>query len=476
MARHPPDADAAVPGAAGRAREARMSIRSSSPRRMAALLIALAASASAADWPQFGRTATHVFANPSEQAFTPANIDRLALAWEADMGANTATEGGAVIAGSQLFVAGFDGVLSAFDGAGCGAPVCAPRWRGRTANDITGTPAVAGGRVLVASADRFLHVFDAEGCGQPTCAALWRGRLGGAAIDSSVTVAGDFAYVGDYGGRLSVFALAGCGASICDPAWTAQAGPHEQMNSSPTVGAGFVYVQTTISTPQDFTGRLLAFPAAGCGQPACAPAWTADLGGPSGTTASPVLAGDEVIAGSSRRFGGPNRRDHLFGFAAAGCGAPVCAPRRSFDVGPAGIATTPAVSGTTLFASTNASPNPNTVGVLAAFDLAACRGRCAASWVGINFTEGFESAPAVAGDLVFVGKGPASGIDIDAGVFAFDARGCGRPLCQALALVVPSPDAFYLGAPLAVARDQVAFVSNDNAAGRSTVSVLRLTP
>ena len=57
---------------------------------------------------------------------------------------------------------------------------------------------------------------------------------------------------------------------------------------------------------------------------------------------------------------------------------------------------------------------------------------------------------------------------------AFDARGCGKPLCTSLALVVPSPDAFYLGAPLAIARDRIAFVSNDNAGERSIVSVMAL--
>ena len=451
-----------------------MSVRSSWLRCTAALLLALGAHAEAADWPQFGRTAAHLNTNPSEQAFTPANVAKLAIAWEGDMGANTVAEGGAVIAGARIFVAGFDGRLSAFDLAGCGASVCEPLWQGRTNNDITSTPAVAGGHVLVASADRFLHVFDADGCGAALCTALWRGRLSNAAIDSSVTVSGDFAFVGDYGGRLSVFALGGCGQAVCDPVWTAQAGAHEQMNSSPTVGAGMVFVQTTISTPNDMTGRLLVFAAAGCGAATCAPLWSADLSGPAGTTSSPLVAGAEVIVGSSRRFGGPNRRDHLFAFAAAGCGSSICLPTRSFDVGPDGIDNTPAVAGTMLFASTNTSPNPNTVGVVAAFDLAACSGRCKAAWVGINFTEGFESSPVVVGDVVFVGKGPASGIDIDAGVFAFDARGCGKPLCTSLALVVPSPDAFYLGAPLAIARDRIAFVSNDNAGERSIVSVMAL--
>src|SRR6476469_4856293 len=106
-----------------------------------ALALCAAAPARAADWPQFGQTATHGNSNRSERAFTPENVGSLVVKWNADMGSNVSTEGGAVIAGSRLFVAGFDGRLSAFDLAGCGADVCEPLWQGRTRNDITTTPA-----------------------------------------------------------------------------------------------------------------------------------------------------------------------------------------------------------------------------------------------------------------------------------------------------------------------------------------------
>ena len=100
--------------------------------------------ATAADWPQFGRTPRHTNANPSERAFTPENVATLEVKWNADMGANVAVQGGPVIAGGGLFVAGFDGMLKAYDIAGCGAAVCPPLWQGRTDNDITTTPAVLG--------------------------------------------------------------------------------------------------------------------------------------------------------------------------------------------------------------------------------------------------------------------------------------------------------------------------------------------
>jgi hypothetical protein len=283
-------------------------------------------------------------------------------------------------------------------------------------------------------------------------------------------------FVGDFSGRLSVFPLAGCGSAVCAPAWTAQADkPHEQINSAPAVGNGFVYVQTTIVKTAGSIGRLLAFPAAGCGQSTCSASWSANLGGPSGLTSSPVIVGDKVIVGSEPRpDGAPDTAHHLVAFAAAGCGQAVCKPVQVFDIGTQGVDATPAVSGTMLFVSSNETPGNKTVGVVSAFDLSTCGTRCQPIWTGVNPSQGAISPPAVAGDVVFVGKGPASFDAIDAGVYAFDARGCGRPQCRPLAFVQASLTAFYLGAPLAIAQDRIAFVSMDDATLDSNVAVIAL--
>jgi hypothetical protein len=441
---------------------------------IASIALGCAGFAHAADWPQFQRGASHP-GSAIASAITPENVGTLHLAWKDDFGADASSEGGAAMAGSNLFVTGFDGRLSAFDIDGCGADRCQPLWQGAADGDITSTPAVSAGRVVFASADHFLHVFDAKGCGSAQCAALWRGQLSDASIDSSVAIAGGMIFVGDFGGRLSVFPLAGCGQAVCEPAWTAQADqPNEQMNSAPAVGAGFVFVQTSIATFESATGRLLAFPADGCGHATCDPVWTADLGGPAGFTSAPVVAGDKVIVGSSARIGNVNGKQHVFAFDAGGCGKKVCKPVQFFEAGPEGIVTTPAVSGSTLFLSTNKSPGNATVGVVAAYDLATCGVHCKPSWTGVNHASGAFSPPAVVGDLVFVGKGPASVGLIDAGVYAFDARGCGRIQCEPLAFVQSSQVATYFGAPLAIARDRIAFVSNDATTLASSVSVITL--
>jgi len=443
------------------------------------LSLAAPPSARADAWQAFQFNAGHPGFNASETVFTPDNVKSLDIAFKAHFGSDAASEGGAVIdANGQIFVAGFDGKLSAFDLAGCGAGSCEPLWQGSSDGaDFTSTPAATADEVLIASADHFLHAFPARGCGHEQCDSLWRGQLSSASIDSSVAVAGGFAFVGDFAGRLSVFALGGCGHAICQPLWTGLSGPNEQMNSAPAVGNGFVFVQTTIATETDTTGRLLAFPLAGCGQSTCTPTWTADLGGPAGITASPLVLPGKVIVGSERRTG--NQLDggkHLFAFDAAGCGKSVCKPVQVFGGVSEGVGTTPATSvdGNTLFVATNQSIGRNTVGVLSAFDLAHCGAHCKPIWAGINRNQGAISPPAVAGDVVFVGKGPASFLQNDAGVFAFDARGCGKTHCKALKFVQAAPRSVYFGAPLAIADGRITFVSTDFDTLASNVSVLAL--
>jgi outer membrane protein assembly factor BamB len=443
---------------------------------VAGLLVSTAAAAADnGDWPQFGRTPRHLNVNPTEHSFTPSNIINLRVAWKGHFGNNASTEGGAVIANGMAYVAGFDGMLSAFALDGCGAESCEPLWQGRTANDISSTPAVAGGLVLVGSADRFLYAFAASGCGLRTCHPVWKGRLRDGVLESSVAVAGGVAYVGDFGGRLYAFAANGCGRPVCNPLWTGQAGPNEHLLSSPAVGQGSVFIGSSSFTPRDFTGRLLVFPAQGCGQPTCKPTWTANIGGPMGRTGSALVAGDTVYIGSTRRFGGPNGRDHLFAFAARGCGTRVCRPLRSYDVGPDGTDTTPALANGILFATTQVSPSPNRVGVVAAFRANGCGlARCPPVWTGVSSTFGFNSSPVVTGGIVFVGQGPASGINIDSGVFSFRASGCGAIVCEALSLTLAGPDQGYLSAPLAVAHGRIGFVSNDNADGHSNLYMMSL--
>src|SRR6185437_5159375 len=243
---------------------------------------------------------------------------------------------------------------------------------GKAAGDFTSTPAVAGGLVFIASADHFLYAFPAAGCGAAVCAPAWKAHLLDPVVDSSVAVAGGVAYVGDFHGHLYALKAAGCGAAVCAPLWVGH-GFKTELIGAPAVGNGYVYVTTFLNTPNLFSGRLLVFPAAGCGQANCAPSWTAGIGGPAGNTAAPAVTKTTVFTTSGTLFGnGTNTNFHLMAFPAAGCGAATCKPLRTYDTGTGGAEGSPAVSGGVVFATTQNSPDPNTLGAVAAYPAAGC--------------------------------------------------------------------------------------------------------
>jgi hypothetical protein len=111
-----------------------------------------------------------------------------------------------------------------------------------------------------------------------------------------------------------------------------------------------------------------------------------------------------------------------------------------------------------------------TVGVIQVFPLAGCGAAlCRPQWTGVNFASGFESAPAIAGGVVFVAKGPASGFPVDVGVYGFDARGCGRQVCRADAFLQVTDDGNYLSSSVAIADGQFYFGANDNHTNQGTL-------
>jgi outer membrane protein assembly factor BamB len=429
-------------------------------------------------WPQFGRTPAHPNDAPAETAFTQRTVGSLAEAWRANFGTNASSFGGAAVVGGIAYIAGSDGVLSAFSTAACAAGSCKPLWTGKT-DGIFGTPAVAGGRVFVGSNDHFLYAFRAGGCGAPTCAPLFRGQVTDAIL-GGVSVTGGVAYVGDFGGTVYAFPAAGCGRAVCAPSWTAPSGPDETITTTPAVGGGHVFVSTFFNTPDDFSGRLHSYAAGGCGRKTCKPEWTADLLGPTDNGLSPLVSGGTVFAGSSTRFAEtPNGPLHLFAFAVDGCGRKTCKPLRSYRTGDSDLTGGIALSGGILYASSQSTPDPfNTVGVVTAFPASGCGGKpqevCDPLWTGINFASGSESPPVVTGDVVFVAKGPASGFPVDEAVLSYPARGCGAEICLPLSFTSLGDEQFYLGQPLAVADHTLFAVTGVTATGADDLVALRV--
>jgi hypothetical protein len=79
-----------------------------------------------------------------------------------------------------------------------------------------------------------------------------------------------------------------------------------------------------------------------------------------------------------------------------------------------------------------------------------------------NLAETAFTPAKVAGNVAFVGKGPASGFPVDAVVYAFDVRGCGRRICQPLAFVQLSTSQSYQGSSIPVSGGKVLLNSTDN--------------
>jgi hypothetical protein len=441
-----------------------------------ALACGALAPAVAGDWAQFQSNAGHEGHNAGETAFTPDNVKALRVAWKAHVGTNDVGDAGAVISAGRLFIGGLDGTLAAFDLAGCGADTCEPLWQGH-GGGFGGMPGVSGQVVAIPSPDGFLYAFSAQGCGHAHCEPLWRGRLRGPSNESSVALAGGQAFVSDVFGQLSVFDLGGCGQDICDPVWAGRGGiPREHQFGTPAVGAGFVFVQTTLDEPKHDTGRLLAFPLGGCGQATCAPAWVANLASPVGFVSSPIVAGDKVIVGTVEqpRRGAQSLNEHtrMAAFTAAGCGDFVCAPVQTFAGTGNGfqIGMATSIDGATLFATSSESFDRHRTAVVAAYDLAHCGPSCSPSWRAEFHGPETLSPPAVAGDVVFVGKGG----NRRSGVLAFDARGCGKAMCDPLTFARSPSDGGYSGAPLAIADGRIAFADDDDTTATGNVEILEL--
>jgi PQQ-like domain len=448
------------------------------------VIVAVAAIAPAAgaaapaqtSWPQFAGGVTHHNNAAQETGFTQRNVAGLAVSGAARFGQFASSEGGAAIANGRMYIGGSDGVLSTFSVAACATGSCVPVWRGVTQGGILGTPAVSGNLVLVGSADRFLYAFPAAGCGAATCRPRWRGKLRDAA-EASVAVAQGVAYVGDFGGRLYAFPVKGCGTSVCAPAWTGKGGPNLELNNTPAVGGGHVFIGAFFNTFDDSSGRLLSFAANGCGKAVCQPEWTADVLGQVDGTLSPLVAGSTVFMGSGTRFSDfPNSTTHLFAFAVGGCGAKICTPLWSYFTGDSDLTGGLALAHGVLYASSQSTPDPNTVGVVTAFPALGCGAAvCQPLWTGVNFASGFESPPVVAGNVVFVAKGPASGFPVDEAVLSYPANGCGAQTCQPLSFTQVGSEQFYLGAPIAVA-DHTLFVPTESSAdGTDDLVALQVT-
>jgi outer membrane protein assembly factor BamB len=256
----------------------------------------------------------------------------------------------------------------------------------------------------------------------PMLEQAWQAQLGDIVDFSSPAVAGGAVYIGTIDGTLWAYPADGCGASFCDtPLW--QSTNLAQIMDSPTVANGIVYVGS--QTDQDSAaGKLNAFAAAGCGAPVCAPLWQGVAGSQSILESSPTVADGVVYVGA---FDG-----QLYAFNADGCGASQCQP---LWVGRTGgsIESTPLVAKGFVFVGSDD-------GKLYAFKAKGCGGKsvCKPKWTGDLGSAVFQSSPAIANGVVYIGSQHA--------ISAFDAKGCGAKRCAPLWQGIDN-DNFFNGSP-----------------------------
>ncbi len=195
--------------------------------------------------------------------------------------------------------------------------------------DFPTPPSIGNGKIYVASGNQ-VYAFDAAGCGAATCVPVWTTSLDldGGRVDAAgsrpVIGPDDTVYVGALAGGLQTLVRALDG----------QTGAHLwRTDVHPGPGPGWqnlalAHGQLYVSDQRHGSpgNALEVFAAEGCGQPVCAPAWSASIDGP--PVAGLTVGGDVLYVGL---FGQTNSR--LVAFDARGCGSATCARLGAVDFG-----------------------------------------------------------------------------------------------------------------------------------------------
>jgi hypothetical protein len=273
-----------------------------------------------------------------------------------------------VVANGMVYVMG-QGGLYALDADGktncSGSPVvCRPLWQAPSSYPF-GSPTVANGTVYISSGDGggTLEAFDANGLvncsGAPKiCSPIWSSTALGLAIDYSVAISNDIAYLvgGASGIGTTVYAFDASGTThcsgtpkVCSPLW--QYSPDMQISGYPVVSGNTLYIDSAYvetSPPFETTGMLEAFDANGgtncSGTPkVCAPIWQSANSFPAGL--APIVTGSTVFV--------PTVSGPIAAFATTGLqncsGEPrICAPKWTTSI--SGAWTSAVVGGNVLFA------------------------------------------------------------------------------------------------------------------------------
>ena len=139
----------------------------------------------------------------------------------------------------MLYAATDDGNLNALV-AGDGTLL----WHATIGAAVHASPTVAGSRLFIGADDGLLYAFNAAGCkgvAGAACDPIWTAGTSGMPFVRAAPTAGDgVVYVGRVDGSLSAYDTAGCKAPSCPAArWTTAVGP---VTSAPALANGTLYV------------------------------------------------------------------------------------------------------------------------------------------------------------------------------------------------------------------------------------------
>ena len=395
-------------------------------------------------WPQFGHDAQLTGANPAEKIITRKTVSSLTNEY-VTFGPQDPTFGGIsrsspAVVGAVAYLGTDSGQLLALPATGCGSDQCQPLWTAQLSNGAYTTPAVANGLVFIASAGSVenglgtLYAFRTAGCGSATCKPVWTGATPSA---GSPTVSGGIVYIVTGDGRLLAFTAAGCGRATCTPIWSGTLKSSAQ--AAPAVANGLVY-----ATSAD---RLVAFRAGGCGQPTCPPVWASipvagsDTGSGLIQEVGPTVSGDKVYFASVDYQSPDGKTSTIYAYSSSACASTTnlnCTPLwiahpSDFD----SIQSNLTVADGFLYGSS--------VGFLFAFDANGC-GQPVCSWLwfgGLGITAGTGASPSVAGGVVYYTQN-------DGEIGGFDAAGCGDTSCSPLWSTITQPFEAFMTTPVIV--------------------------
>jgi hypothetical protein len=403
------------------------------------------AQAASPTWPQFGHDAQKTGANPDERTITRSTVGGLQLEYVAfgptDPRFGGISQSSPAVVGNVAYVGTDGGQLLAWPATGCGSDQCQPIWQAQLANGAFTTPAVAGGLVFIASAGNAenglgnLYAFRAAGCGQKTCRPVWTAPVPGA---GTPTVSDGIVYLEAGDGRLLAFTANGCGKAVCAPLWTGNL-KTSALNAAPAVANGLVYATSS--------ERLIAFRAAGCGLKVCPPVWASipvagsDTGSGLIQDVGPTVSGDQVYFASVDFQAPDGKASTIYAFGSNSCAGTTnlnCQPLwvahpSDFD----GIVANLTVSDGFLYASG--------VGDVFAFNANGCgRPVCSFLWFGgLGVSSGTGAAPSVAGGVVYYTQN--TGL-----IGGFDAAGCGDLFCSPIFSAVTSQFDGFMTTPVVV--------------------------